>query len=97
MNEKRRETRRRGGGGGQKTRNPLREPDHLVSATSTMAPSRKSRDVKLTVPRFNSKKVSPKLAREIVSVAKREKVKVDVKQTVDPTTALALAIVSFFL
>ena len=98
MNEKRRETGRRGGGGGQKTRNPLREPDHLlVFATSTMAPSRKSRDVKLTVPRFNSKKVSQKLAREIVSVAKREKVKVDVKQTVDPTTALALAIVSFFL
>jgi hypothetical protein len=34
------------------------------------------------------------LAKEIVSVSKREKVKVDVKQTVDPTTALALAIVS---
>lgn len=32
--------------------------------------------------------------KEIVSIAKREKVKVDVKQTVDPTTALALAIVS---
>ena len=62
-----------------------------------MAPSRPSRDVKLTVPRFNSKKVSPKLAREIVSVGKREKVGVDVKQTVDPTTALALAIVSLLL
>jgi len=58
-----------------------------------MAPSRPSRDVKLTVPRFNSKKVNSKLAREITSVAKQEKVKVDVKQTVDPTTALALAIV----
>ncbi|KAF9648764.1 hypothetical protein BDM02DRAFT_2073680 [Thelephora ganbajun] len=57
-----------------------------------MAPSRPSRDIKLTVPRFNSKKVGPKLAKEITSVAKREKVKIDVKQTVDPTTALALAI-----
>lgn len=59
-----------------------------------MAPSRPSRDIKLTVPRFNSKKVNSKLAKEIASVAKQEKVKVDVKQTVDPTTALALAIVS---
>lgn len=76
----------------------VREPDHAhVSATSTMAPSRPSRDMKLTVPRFNSKKVSSKLAREIASVAKREKVKVDVKQTVDPTTALALAIASLSL
>ena len=72
--------------------------DHaFVLATSTMAPSRRSRDIRLTVPRFNSKKVGPKLAREIVSVGKREKVRVDVKQTVDPTTALALAIVSPFL
>jgi hypothetical protein len=61
-----------------------------------MAPSRPSRDVKLTVPRFNSKKVSAKLTKEIVSVGKREKVRVDVKQTVDPTTALALAIVRLF-
>jgi len=83
------------GGGSRRTRNPLRGPDHiLVSATTTMAPSRPSRDIKLTVPRFNSKKVRPKLVKEIVSIAKREKVKVDVKQTVDPTTALALAIVS---
>jgi len=59
-----------------------------------MAPCRPSRDVKLTVPRFNSKKASPKVVREVVSIAKREKIKVDVKQTVDPTTALALAIVS---
>ena len=60
-----------------------------------MAPSRPSRDIKLTVPRFNSKKVSPELAKELKSISKREKTKVDVKQTVDPTTALALAIVSF--
>ena len=69
----------------------------FVSATATMAPCRPNRDVKLTVPRFNSKKVSPELAKEIASVSKREKTKVDVKQTVDPTTALALAIVSFLL
>jgi len=62
-----------------------------------MAPSRPSRDTKLTVPRFNSEKVGSKLAKEIVSVGKRGKVRVDVKQTVDPTTALALAIVSVFL
>ena len=62
-----------------------------------MAPSRPSRDTKLTVPRFNSKKVGSKLAKEIVSMGKRGKVRVDVKQTVDPTTALALAIVSLFL
>ena len=59
-----------------------------------MAPSRPSRDNKLTVPRFNSTKVGPDLAKEIASISKREKTKVDVKQTVDPTTALALAIVS---
>lgn len=62
-----------------------------------MAPCRPNRDIKITVPRFNSKKVSPELAKEIASVSKREKRKVDVKQTVDPTTALALAIVSLCL
>lgn len=81
-----------------KDKEPSQELDQfLASATSTMAPSRPSRDVKLTVPRFNSKKVNSKLAKEITSVAKQEKVKVDVKQTVDPTTALALAIVSLSL
>ena len=78
-----------------KGKEPSQELDQsTASATSTMAPSRPSRDVKLTVPRFNSKKVNSKLAKEIASVAKQEKVKVDVKQTVDPTTALALSIVS---
>lgn len=72
----------------RETRNPLQGPDHvLVSTTSTMTSSRPSRDTRPAVPRFNSKKPSPKLAKEIESVAKREKTKV---QTLDPATALAL-------
>lgn len=77
------------------SRNRSRPRFHYLE--STMAPSRPSRDVKLTVPRFNSKKITSKVAKEVVSVAKRDKIKVDVKQTVDPTTALALAIVRLFL
>jgi len=82
-------------GGGRRTRTPFQELDHvLVSATSTTAPSRPSRGVNLTLPRFTSKKVSPKVVREVVSMAKREGAEVDVEQTVDLTTALALAIMS---
>jgi len=46
------------------------------------------------VPWLTSKEVSPKVVRKVASVAKRERVKVDVEQTADLTTALALAIMS---
>lgn len=82
---------------GKKSISGTRSRPRFYHLESNMAPSRPSRDVKLTVPRFNSKKITPKVAKEVVAVAKRDKFKVDVKQTVDPTTALALAIVRLFL
>ena len=54
---------------------PFQELDHvIVSDISTMASSRPSWDVNLTVPRFTSR-VGPKVVREVVSMAKREGVR----------------------
>lgn len=58
-----------------------------------MAPSQPPRDVKLNVPRLNSPAITRTLASEVETLAKEQHTTVDIRDTVDPSSTLALAIV----
>jgi hypothetical protein len=59
-----------------------------------MAPSRPAKAIKVNVPRLNATKVGRALASEIEVVAKELHVKVDVRDSIEPSSPMALAIVS---
>ena len=61
-----------------------------------MAPSRPAGVIKINVPRLNSAKIPNPLAKEVESVAKEQRTKVDLKEVIDPSSPLALAIVRLY-
>jgi hypothetical protein len=67
----------------------------LVS-TILMAPSQPAGVIKIHVPRLNSAKIPSPLATEVESVAKEQRTKVYLKEVIDPSSPLALAIVRLY-
>lgn len=58
-----------------------------------MAPSQPAREIKVNVPRLNSTAANRALATEVEKAAKEQNAAVDIRETVDPSSMLALAIV----
>lgn len=58
-----------------------------------MAPSQPAGVIKINVPRLNSAVITKPLTTEVESVAKSQRTKVDLKEIIEPSSSLALAIV----
>lgn len=64
--------------------------EHLVLNLRTMAPTKRLKDIKLTVPRHNSQRVSAKLGVELRKQGKTQGILVDAAQ---PSSRLGQSIV----
>jgi len=59
-----------------------------------MAPSKQAGAIKVNIPRLNSIKISPSLISEVETVAKEQHTNVAIRDTIEPSSSLALAIES---